>query len=270
MSAGVTAAWAMECYDKGLLTEQDTDGLDLHFGNHRALITLIERIGRREGLGDVLAEGSRRAAAQIGRDSERFAMQVKGLEMPGYDPRALKTYALGLAVGTRGGCHNRSAAYEPDIKGEVDRFEADRGRGAIAKRQEDFAATLDSAMFCKFLRGCFQDFYTEGAEFFEVTTGISLNPEEFKEVGERVSNLKKAFNIREGWTRSDDWLPARCLEEALPEGPSGGAVLTTDELELMIDGYYEARGWTKEGLIPPEKLTALCLEDVIDEGKVTL
>lgn len=262
VSTGVTMAWAMECYERGILTRSDTDGLELNFGNHEASVALIEKIAFREGIGDLLAEGTRRASEQVGQGSAKFAMQSKGLELPGYEPRGLKTYALGLAVGTRGACHNRSLAYEPDMKGQVDRFKAEKGRGQVARECEDLAATIDSLMFCKFIRGCFTDFHEEAAQFYRLSTGLELTTEELRQVGERACNLKKFFNIREGWTREDDWLPARILEEPIPDGVGQGTALTPEELGLMIDGYYEARGWTPDGLIPPEKLAELGLEDL--------
>ena len=128
--------------------------------------------------------------------------------------------------------------------------------------QEDFAATLDSLAICKFLRRCFADLYAEGSELYRLATGLDFSADDLRRVGERVTNLKKSFNIREGWTRADDWLPPRLLQEALPTGVAAGQRLTPAELTLMIDSYYAARGWTTEGLIPEEKLAQLGLEDL--------
>lgn len=263
MSTGVVIAWAMECFERGLLTENETGGLRLNFGNHEAMVALVPLIARREGfLGDLLADGVKRAAARLGRGSDAFAMHVKGLEMCGYDPRGMKTFALGLAVGTRGGCHNRSGAYEPDMKGHVDRFAAEPGRGKLARDAEDYAAIFDSLVLCKFIRGCFKDFYAEAAKLYTMATGLEMTPDELKAAGERVWNVKKAFNIREGWTKADDWLPPRFLHEPIPDGAAKGVYILEDELRMMIDAYYAARGWTPEGLIPPAKLRALGLEDL--------
>jgi aldehyde:ferredoxin oxidoreductase len=253
----------MECFERGLLTENDTDGLKLTFGNHEAMVTLIPRIANREGfLGDLLADGVKRAAAKLGKGSEAYAMHVKGLEMCGYDPRGMKTFALGLAVGTRGGCHNRSGAYEPDMKGHVNRFEADPGRGKLARDAENYAAIFDSLVLCKFIRGCFKDFYAEAAQLYTLATGIEMTAAELKAAGERVWNLKKAFNIREGWTKADDWLPPRFLHEPIPDGVAKGVFIREEELRMMVDAYYESRGWTPEGLIPPQKLRELGMEDL--------
>ena len=135
----------------------------------------FEAIAEREGVGDLLAEGSQRAAIETGRNSADWAMHVKGLELPGYEPRSLKTMALGLAVSPRGACHNRSGAYEADFSGEVDRLHGDAGRGALVAASEDFAAVLDSLIVCKFLRKCFSDFYTEAAELLSHVTGLGVH-----------------------------------------------------------------------------------------------
>jgi len=265
MSAGVVVSWAMECYEKGILTKEQCDGLELNFGNEDAAVALIAKIAKREGIGDLLAEGVKRASEEVGKGSEHFAMHSKGLELPGYDVRSLKTFAMGLAGGTRGACHNRSLVYESDVKGTVNRFTAEPGRGILAKNAEDFACILDCMVICKFLRNCFKDFYSDVARIYTLATGIPLTPEELKQVGERVWTLKKAFNIREGWKKQDDWMPGRVLQDPIPEGPSKGAVVKPEELRMMIDDYYQARGWTTEGLIPKSKLIALGLEDIADE-----
>ena len=261
ISAGATVAWAMECFERGLITAGDTGGVDLRFGSEEALMAGLEMIAERRGLGDLLAEGSLRAAETIGRSSVDWAMQVKGLEMPGYEPRSLKTMALGLAVSTRGACHNRSSAYEADFSSRVDRLGIDGDRGRITMEGEDFSSVLDSLIWCKFLRKAFDDFYGESAAIYEHVTGWSMTPEELGRAGERISNLKKLFNIREGWRRSDDTLPARVLEERLPTGVVRGVGLTRAELDEMIAGYYRARGWTEDGDIPDDKLRELGLVD---------
>src|SRR5437870_6803325 len=152
----------MECNERGLLPEAQK--LGLRFGDADSLFRILRMIAEREGIGALLAEGSRRAAVETGSDSSYWAMHVKGLELPGYDPRSLKTMALGLAVSPRGACHNRSGAYEADFSGEVDRLRGDSRRGAMVAASEDFAAVLDSLIVRNFLRKCFTDFYSEAAE----------------------------------------------------------------------------------------------------------
>ena len=265
MSAGVVVAWAMECFEKGLLTKKKCDGLELRFGNDQAEVELLEKIARREGIGDLLAEGVKRAAEKLGKGSEFFAMHSKGLEFPGYDPRGAQTFAVGSAVGTRGGCHNRSLAYEADTHGEVDRFSADPEKGRIACDKENLAGIFDIVMLCKFIRGCLSDPWSDVSQLYTLTTGMEMTADDLRQVTERSWNLKKAFNIREGWTKEDDWLPPRFMEEPIPAGASKGCVVKPDDLRSMIDAYYEARGWTSDGLIPKKKLVALGLEDIAEE-----
>jgi len=256
ISTGGTLSWAMECSEKGLLP----DARNLRFGEPNALLAAIPSIAEREGLGALLAEGSKRAAVEIGGESMYWAMHVKGLELPGYEPRSLKTMALGLAVSPRGACHNRSGAYEADFSGEVDRLRADSGRGALVVASEDFAAVLDSLIVCKFLRKCFTDFYAEGAELLSKVTGWDCSSDELKRIGERIHNLKKLFNMREGWRCADDWLPERLLSETLPTGVAQGTGLTSNELREMLQGYYQARGWDAKGFVPESKLRELGLD----------
>lgn len=269
ISAGATVAWAMECFERGILTRDDFDGLEPHFGNAEAAMALLQQIAQRDGIGDLLAEGSKRAAEQVRQNSLDFAMQVKGMELAGYDPRSLKTMGLGYAVGTRGACHNRSPGYSPDTSETVDRLKGEAGRGPILVELENKAALLDSLMWCKFIRKVFDDFHAEASHFYEIVTGLEMTPKVLKQTGERICNLKKAFNIREGWSADDDWLPRRALRDAMPSGPGEGVRMTEDELRTMISDYYAARGWTSDGLIPADRLIALDLEDVAEDIGIT-
>jgi len=265
MSCGLVISWAMECYEKKLLTKDNTNGLELTFGNSSFLIELIHKIARREGIGDLLALGVKKASEKLGKGSEHFAMHIKGLELPGYDIRGLKTAALGFAVAARGGCHNRSGAYDYDIGGKVDRFSAGRDRGQLAMESEDFAAVMDSLAICKFARRIFKDFYGETARIYSMVTGFETSANDLRRAGERIINLKKAYNIREGWTRRDDHLPPRVMKDPIPGGVAEGSLVTPDELNMMLDGYYEARGWTSDGFIPKQKLIELGLDDIAEQ-----
>jgi len=255
ISTGGTVAWAIEAVDRGLLPEAAT--LGLRFGNGEGVLAAIEAIARRDGVGALLAEGSRRASIEIGGDSSDWAMHVKGLELPGYDPRSLKTMALGLAVSPRGACHNRSAAYDADFSGEVDRFTGDASRGAIVAASEDFAALLDSLIVCKFLRKCFAEFHAEAAEILGGVTGSDYSAADLRSAGTRIHTLKKLFNIREGWRREDDWLPHRLIAEKLPDGIGAGLSVGEGELRDMIGGYYRARRWNDDGTVPEARLEEL-------------
>ena len=254
ISTGGTLAWAIECGERGLLPDTQ---LGLEFGRAEGILAAIPLIAAREGIGALLAEGSRRAALELGNGSSYWAMHVKGLELPGYDPRSLKTMALGLAVSPRGACHNRSGAYEADFSGAVDRLRADAGRGALVAASEDFGAVLDSLIVCKFLRKCFGDFYGEAAELLSAVTGWRVSDRELRRIGERINILKRLFNQREGWRPQDDWLPSRLLTEALASGVAAGVSLTAHELREMIRGYYDARELDQEGFVTAAKLREL-------------
>jgi aldehyde:ferredoxin oxidoreductase len=236
ISAGGTIAFAMECVERGWLNESW-----LTFGSGDAVRRAIDLIGRREGIGDVLAEGSRRAAAAIGHDSISFAPQVKGLEIPGYEPRALQTMALGFAVGVRGADHNRSGAYEVDFSDKVDRrnVTVDAVRHAIAT--EDKAALMDSLVVCKFLRGVFDDFYGEAADMLNLVTGWDTTGDELRDTARRIVHLKRQFNLLSGWTPEEDTLPDRFLDTALESDPA--AALSREQLGTLVTEYHRQRGW---------------------------
>jgi aldehyde:ferredoxin oxidoreductase len=257
ISAGATIAFAMECAEKGLLTE---DGL--RFGNAAAILSLLERIARREGLGNLLAEGTRRAAAVLGGGASDFAPHVKGLELPGYEPRALQTMALGFAVGSRGADHNRSGAYEVDFSTRANRLHGSPEAARFAVEAEDRAALIDSLILCKFLRGVFSDLYTESAELLARVTGWDVTADELRTVARRIVTAKKLYNQREGWTPAEDTLPRRFLSEGLPDGASAGAVLPRERLQDMVQAYYAARGWDCDGGVPPELRDGLQLADL--------
>jgi aldehyde:ferredoxin oxidoreductase len=258
ISVGGTLAWAMESVRRGALSPEEAGGL--RFGVVEAVPAAIMAMARHEGVGALLADGSRAAARRLGGNSEAWAMQVKGLELPGYEPRSLKTAALGLAVAARGACHNRSNAYDADLTGRVDRFDSTAPRGALVAAAEDFAAILDSLVLCKFLRGCFTDFFAEAAVLLAHVTGWDVDADELRRTGERITCLKKRFNLREGWGRADDALPTALLDQPLPDGPAAGLTLTREEVDCMIADYYAARGWASDGRVPPEKLRELELD----------
>jgi aldehyde:ferredoxin oxidoreductase len=261
ISTGVIAAFAMDCYENGILTKKDLDGIEANFGNSEALIQLIEKIGKREGIGDVLAEGVRIAAKKIGKGAEKLAQHIKGLEVTGYDLRCLKTAALGFAVSFRGADHNRHGAYAFDVKGKVDRLKAEKGRGKMVRDMEDMYAVIDSLIICKFSRGTYYKGLEEMAKLYNVVTGIEMSDKELKRCGERINTVARLINIREGLGRKDDTLPWKVMNVPIPdEGPVQGAVVTQKELNLLLDDYYVSRGWTLEGVPTAAKLKELGME----------
>jgi aldehyde:ferredoxin oxidoreductase len=275
ISAGVTISFAMELFEKGILTLEDTDGIDLRFGNDKAMIKVLRKMAFRDGIGDLLADGSLAAAKRIGKDTEKYAMQVKGLELPGYDVRALKAHGLGFATAYTGADHCRSYAFQEvfgvPIPWEVDRFAIDDKGKLTIWNQDIRTATLDCAPMCAFLLDmAVPDVACENtARLMEGVTGLNFTPEEVQEVGERVNNLAKAFNVREGFTRADDTLPERLMTEPLKAGASKGQVISKEDLDTMLDEYYTLRGWDVKTSVPTrEKLTALRLEYVADGLKL--
>ena len=208
ISAGGTIAWAMECAERGLI-----DAPWLRFGDADAMLRAIDEIGAREGLGGAAGRGLARAPPARRAGLEAFAPQVKGLELPGYEPRTLHAMALGLAVNARGADHNRSGAYEADLSGRHDRLSGGSPHVAAAIGTEDRAAVMDSLILCKFLRGVFEDPFPEWARLLGSVTGWDVDGRELAETARRIVLAKRAFNIREGWTRADDGLPGRFLTE---------------------------------------------------------
>lgn len=247
ISAGGTIAWAMECAQRGLI-----DAPWLRFGDPDALLRVLDEIGTRgTALGSLLAEGSRQASRTVGADSASFAPHVKGLEMPGYEPRTLHAMALGLAVNARGADHNRSGAYEADLSGDLDRLDGGDAHVAAAIETEDRAAVMDSLILCKFLRGVFTDPFGEWAELLASVTGWDVTGDELRATARRIVLAKRVYNIREGWQPSDDWLPDRLLNEPLTLPSGRVAVLTAGRLRAMIDVYYKRRGLNHEGRADP-------------------
>ncbi|MBI2914971.1 MAG: aldehyde ferredoxin oxidoreductase family protein [Firmicutes bacterium] len=248
ISAGATIACAMELSEKGILEEP------LHFGDGDVLLDLLRKIAYREGIGDDLAEGSLGFARKHG--APELAMQSKGLELPAYDPRGMQGQGLGYATSNRGGCHLRGNMLGLELLGVpkmVDRF-ATSGKAGLLIVHQNTGAAVDSLIMCKFTG------FALGDEFFarllSAVTGVDYRSQDIQEVGERIWNLERLFNNREGFGKADDTLPARLLEEGPPDGPTAGRVV---DLEPMLQEYYRFRGWDSEGVPGRRKLEALGL-----------
>ena len=271
VSAGVAVGFAMELFEKGLISVKDTDGLDLRFGNGEAMVEMIKQMARKEGFGAVLSDGVKAAAERIGGDAPKYAIHVKGLELPGYDVRGLKAHGLSLATAYTGADHNRGYAFQ-EVFGipepyPVDRF-AIEGKGKLTRWNQDArCVTCDCGPMCAFL----MDMAVPGialentADLVNSVSGLDFTPEEVYLVGERINNLAKAYNMREGFTREDDALPYRLMNEPIPGGASKGQLISREDLDFMLDEYYEARGWTKEGKPTRRKLEELNLRAAADE-----
>lgn len=258
ISTGNTIGFALELYERGIINKKDTGGLELKFGDPEIIVTLTEMIARREGFGDLLADGTRIAARRIGRGAEKYAMNVKGLELPAYDPRGVFGHGLAYATSNRGACHLRAYMISPEIFGipqKMDPFDYGKTKIETLKIFQDLTASVDSTLVCLFLT-----FAIGGSEFTEAikacTGWTDYTLQEFLETGDRIWTLERAFNAREGLGRKDDTLPERLLKEPAREGPARGKV---HPLKKMLDIYYEVRGLDSEGHPKSEKMKALGL-----------
>jgi len=265
MTAGATIGFAMECYERGILTSGDLDGLELTWGNQAAVMTILKKMLLREGAGDLLADGSRMAARKIGKGAEAYAIEVKGLELAGYDPRGLKGLGVNYATSPLGASHCVGQCPQELMgTGDNSRFAA-VGKGAMAKMNQDNVAAFETGIVCIFPMQ-FRLIDLPGlAAMLKAATGIDEfgDPEYLRLAGERIWNLERAFNCREGFTRADDRLPERFLRESHDEGPLAGQVF---EQEQMLDEYYAVRGWDRQtGRPERETLERLGLEFAADE-----
>ena len=263
VSAGNSIGFAYELFERGIITQEDTDGLDLTWGNPGPMLKLVEKIGKREGFGKLLGEGTKRAAEHIGKGAENFAMQVKGLELPAYEPRAVKGYGLILATSNIGGNHMYGRPRE-ELAGTKDRF-AEEGKGEDIARAQITQAVSDSVVQCAF--GAVTGLTPQSrSELLVAATGFDEfgDPAYLNQIGERIVCLERSFNVREGFSRKDDTLPARMLTEPLKDaGPSTGQVIR--KLDTLLDEYYQALGYTRHGIPSTEKLKQIGLEWVIED-----
>jgi aldehyde:ferredoxin oxidoreductase len=271
ISTGVVIAFAMECYENGILRKEDVDGLDLTFGNAEAALELTKKIAYREGFGDILAGGVRRAAKKIGKGAEKFAVEIKGLEMPMHEARGKKGLGIMYAVGNRGGCHMQSM-HDPDIESPnmapeigivtpLHRLDTSREKVLALKKTADWTAVINSIGLCSNIYWWGSVYWrpVNLVEIINAVTGWDYTVEEFMITGERINTFCRAFNVREGITRKDDTLPPRFMEP-LKGGPTDGQFISKDELDSMLDEYYEICGWNvKTGIPSKERLKKLGL-----------
>jgi len=274
ITAGSTIAFALECYEKGILTKEQTGGLELKFGDSELVVSLIEKIANREGIGNLLAEGSKAMSEKLGQGSEHFAMHVKGLELPAYDPRAAKITGLGYVTANRGGDHITAYVQGPTFIDAPflvvedshieDPFVANPKEAKVVMDMENALTMFDCIGACKFMGILLpaEDY----VQLISHATGWDFKVEDFRKSGERIYNLMRAFCVREGITRKADTLPKRLMEDPLPEGPAKGMVIDTDTLEMLKDAYYDLRGWDKKtGKPSVDKLQELGLDNLVEE-----
>ena len=283
LETGSLISWAMELYENGILTDKDTNGLELRFGNDEAVIEMIHRICRREGLGDILAEGGLRAAEKIGKDSVKYLIHVKGMSNLHSDERPTPSLALGIATGSRGSDHLRSraaidlyhlpepvlrqiysqpVAYDGPLTSDYRDYE---GKPWQVFWHEMCYEAVDCLGICKYhttFLGASLPNFEEWSRLLYFNTGLEMSPLEIWTVAERAYNIERLFNIREGLTRKDDWLVDRYYDEPTKVGIPGvrNRVIDRDKFKKMIDEYYEYHGWDENGVPRPETLKRLGID----------
>jgi len=259
IEAGSVIGFAMECYERGLLSRDDLGGIDLHFGNESAVVEILPMIAYRQGIGDLFAQGVKLTAEKIGHGSEEFAMHTKGLAYPAYRPGiSSPAFALAYAIADRGGCHRRARPFVAEQA--MTPFVTD-GRARLVKTLYDERIPWHCALCCD-LATCTVGLDFEDAAFmFSTVIGWNFTEADMQMLADRVATLVRAYNIREGATRADDTLSPRCFQTETT-GPAAGKALTREMLDIMLDEYYALRGWDNEGIPTPETLERLGLADV--------
>ncbi|MGQ4809818.1 hypothetical protein NKDENANG_03253 [Candidatus Entotheonellaceae bacterium PAL068K] len=263
ISMGVTLSCAFECFEKGLLTHHT--GQALSFGDYHTILDLLEATAYRRGLGNLLAEGSARLTAQLGDEAANSLYAVKGLEMPAHSARVLKGMSIGYATATRGGSHHDT---RPTLQYATDHDNTTTaGKPEFAVKNQHFTAVGDSLTQCRFVseRGFGSMLNEQYSRMINAVTGWALSLEDVERIGERIWNLERAFNVREGIRRHQDVLPHRVMYEPVPEGMHQGMHCPPEELNAMLDAYYALRGWTPEGIPTPETLAALGLASLVND-----
>ena len=261
ISAGVTLAMAIECFERGLLTEAEV-GRELKWGDADTMLELLEDMAHRRGFGARLAEGGQRLSEEIGGEAPNLLYAAKGLELPAHSARALKGMSIGYATGTRGGSHHDT---RPTLQYAADHDNTTaEGKPAFAVQTQNYTAVGDSLTQCRFTseRGYGTVINENFAKMLNFVTGWDTTAEELEATGERICNLERACQVREGVDRSKDMLPHRVMHEPIPDGPHKGMYCPPDELEKMKDEYYSLRGWNGNGIPTEETLNRLGLDEV--------
>jgi len=281
---GSMLAWAMELYEKGLITEKDTGGVALEWGDPEIIIGMLEKVAKREGFGDILAEGPKRAVERLGKETEYYNINVKGMSGLHSDERSVPAFALGIGVSTRGADHLRSRPalnllnLPKEVYAELYGFEVVNDyaeyedKGKIIGWHEEAYAAGDATGICKTTFTFFTPHLFAFKDFAKMTsevTGMKITEEEMKDIGKRIYTVEHLFNRREGTTRKDDYLPERFYKEPTPLGPdhNRGKVIDKEKYDQMLDDYYEYHGWDKGGNPTPETLKKIGLEKV-DQWKL--
>ena len=272
ISFGYTLSFAMELFEKGIINQKDTGGIELTWGNHKAMLEMVRQIGENEGFGSVLGQGSRRAAEHIGRGASQYALQVKGLEMPYWDARLFNSLALGYATGNKGASHYESPGHiierrRPEARFGLDLTEFGYPQGInrlgwehkaeITKKIQDVVCLINSLVVCQFSYQAYGVRLTSYLSWLNAITGWEITFNDFLKTGERIFNLKRLINSRRGLSAKDDTLPPGILEKLLDVCDEGQNVPIS--YQEHIQNYYVLRGWDNEGKVKSSKLIELGL-----------
>jgi aldehyde:ferredoxin oxidoreductase len=258
ISTGNVVALAMDLFEKGVLTKKDTGGLNLKFGNEVAYAKMPSMIANRQAIGNILADGAKRAAKKIGKGAEKLTVEVKGLEYPAYDPRGTIGMALAYATSDRGACHLRAWPVAADAYGSQDPWSPE-GKAAICVEDQTRTSVKWSFIFCDFYSVNFPNM----AKYYSAVTGVQSSEEHLRKVGRRIWNLTRAFNVREGFTRKDDTMPERMEKEPLQDGKPKGHVVPRADFEKMLSEYYKLWGWDDQGRPTKKALDEAGLGDIV-------
>jgi aldehyde:ferredoxin oxidoreductase len=266
ISGGSIIAFAIECFEKGIIDEKDTGGVTLKFGDAKGVFEMIKKIAMRQDIGDLLAEGTTKASRNLGKGSEKFAMQMKGLEQSGYESRRAPAMLLSYMTSDIGAHHRPSWAVTHDLVTGRDSVE---GKAEKVIELQHTRPLFDTLGVCRLPWIEMQVPVSDYAEAYRKATGIDYSEEELLGISEKIWNLTRMFWVREvpGFGRAYDFPPARIYEEKLKGGSTDGGILEREKVEALLDDYYSLRGWTEDGVPTPEKLKSLGLDWVIKELK---
>jgi aldehyde:ferredoxin oxidoreductase len=252
ISTGNVIGFVMECFEKGIVNQKDLDGIQLEFGNEEAVMEMIRKIAFREGIGDLLSQGVRDVAKQFGHDSEKFAMQVKSLEFPGWGVRASPGMGLAYATAERGADHERAFPIAYEVRGAktpdgrtLDRYGTE-GKAYVTKYDQDMNAFYFSVALCDMVIGAVGE--KRCVDLVNAATGWEMERKEVYAIGERIWNMIRLFNVREGFGRKEDQLPERVFRDPLTSGVAKGRTINRQDFEKMLNDYYEVRGWDENGI----------------------
>lgn len=247
ISTGVVISFAMECYERGILSKKETGGLELKFGNYEVMLELLELIAHKKGFGAFCAQGVREMAHQLGQNTEEFAMHSKGLEVPAYDPRAGWGSAITYSVTPRGACHRRAWPPSVEVLGGVDPF-ITKGKAEIVRRLMNYRCVMHTLIVCDMLGPGIRLGMDDWANYLNIVVGSNYTGKDLILPTEIIETLIRRINIKEGFNSKDDILPKRILEESLPDGPAAGKIIGEENFMEMRSKYYLCRGWDIEGV----------------------